>query len=48
MRNELGELVHIVGSAHCRKLVVAQVIDVDPHPLVRVKECHHVLSIVFI
>jgi len=45
--DELGELVHVVGSAHRRKHA-GQVIDVAPYPVVRIEECLHVLSIVFV
>jgi hypothetical protein len=38
--DELGELVHVVGSAHHRKHA-GQVIDVAPHPVVRIEEYLH-------
>ena len=39
MRNELGELVHVVGLAHRRKHVVGHVVDVVSHPVVMIEEC---------
>jgi len=37
--DELGELVHVFGSAHRRKRVVSQVIDVVPKPVVGIEKC---------
>jgi hypothetical protein len=37
--DELGELVHVVGSVPHRKQVVGQVIDVVPAPVVGIEEC---------
>ena len=39
--DELGELVHAVGSAPHHKLVVGHVIYVVPHPVVGIEECPH-------
>ena len=41
--DELGEVFHFVGSAHGRKHIVGQVIDVVPHPVVGIQECLHIL-----
>jgi hypothetical protein len=41
--NELGEMVNIVRSAPRRKHVMAQMLDVVPHPVVRIEECLNML-----
>jgi hypothetical protein len=46
--DELGELLHVVGSAARGKNIVGQMIYVVPHPDVGIEECLQVLSIVFV
>jgi hypothetical protein len=46
--DELGKLLHVVGSAPRDKHVVGQVMDVVPHPDVGIEKCLSVLSIVFV
>ena len=46
--DELGELLHVVGSVPRGKHVLSQVIDVVPHSDVGVEKFLHVLTIVFV
>jgi len=46
--DELGELLHVCGSAPRGKHVVGQVLDTVLHPDVGIEECLHVLSVVLV